>query len=351
MPKPIRLVLTGGGTGGHILPNIALIEELKGRYPKNLEILYIGSRRGMEVQMIQDVGVPYKGIFTGKIRRYFSLQNLLDMLKLPMGILQAFFILLKFRPKAVFCKGGFVSFPVAFAAWLQRIPVVLHESDTVPGLANKVSGKFARKICVSFEETKKYFPEKKVAVTGNLVRREILRGDVKKGQQFTGFDDSKRVLLVMGGSQGSLFLNELVWNNLDELLQSYQVVHICGKGKVKDLKREGYKAFEYVDKEMKDLYALADVIVSRSGANTLAELSAVGKPALLVPLTTKVSRGDQIHNAYAYEKKHAAFVLEEDKFQKEIFHDKLKELVNKEAQATQEESSAAEKIILLLEAI
>lgn len=306
--------------------------------------------------MISDVGVRYKGIFTGKIRRYFSLWNVIDMFLLPIGIVQSLFILLSFRPKVVFSKGGFVSFPVTASARLLGIPVVLHESDATPGLANKMMGKFARKICISYGETAKFFSRGKVTLTGNMVRRDIVSGDIEAALAFTGLKGKKPVVLVMGGSLGAQFLNDLVLNNLEDFLKDYEVVHICGAGKVKGIKRSGYRAFEYIGEEMKDIYALMDIVVTRSGANTLAELAAIGKPVILIPLGKNASRGDQIINARAYEKDHNAIVIMEEGFKKRSFFADLKRLlaerhVDDKSNTTVllGSDSAVSKVITLLE--
>ena len=306
--------------------------------------------------MISDVGVRYKGIFTGKIRRYFSLWNVIDMFLLPIGIVQSLFILLSFRPKVVFSKGGFVSFPVTASARLLGIPVVLHESDATPGLANKMMGKFARKICISYGETAKFFSRGKVTLTGNMVRRDIVSGDIEAALAFTGLKGKKPVVLVMGGSLGAQFLNDLVLNNLEDFLKDYEVVHICGAGKVKEIKRSGYRAFEYIGEEMKDIYALMDIVVTRSGANTLAELAAIGKPVILIPLGKNASRGDQIINARAYEKDHNAIVIMEEGFKKRSFFADLKRLlaerhVDDKSNTTVllGSDSAVSKVITLLE--
>lgn len=346
----MHLVLTGGGTGGHIVPNIALIDELKARHPKDLELLYIGSRHSMEEQLMRDAGVPFKSVMTGKLRRYFSLWNLVDVVKIPIGVVQALFILRRFRPKAVFAKGGFVSFPAACAAWMLRIPVILHESDVVPGLANKLCSRFATQVCVSFEESAKHFKGKDVVVTGNPVRREIAHGDSEKAREFTGLHGKKPVLLVMGGSQGAQFLNDLVHNHLDELLQQFHVVHLAGKHQCRHENREGYRCYPYVDKELKDLYALADVVVTRSGANTLAELATVGKPAILVPLSKQASRGDQIVNARTFADHHQAHVMEEHSWDWKKFWERLQLLAEEEAEKIDEPKlQAAEQIVSLLE--
>ena len=335
-------MLAGGGTGGHIIPNIALINELKDRYgePGRLSILYIGGRGVMERELVRPLGVKYKGIFAGKLRRYFSWRNFLDIFKIPIGIVQSFFILAGFRPSAVFCKGGFVCFPVAVGARILGIPVILHESDVVPGLANRLSARFAKKICVSFEESKKYFPAKKTVVTGNPIRKELLSGNAEDGRSYTAFNDSLPVLLVVGGSQGAEFINNFVWNNLDGLLEQFQVAHICGNNNVKEpyelqkmLKPENrahlgrYRDFGFVGREMKDLYALCDLIVSRAGAITLGEIDFFGKPAILIPLGKGASRGDQLDNAAVFAKTHNAAVLNEGFFSSEDFFREAKALM------------------------
>jgi UDP-N-acetylglucosamine--N-acetylmuramyl-(pentapeptide) pyrophosphoryl-undecaprenol N-acetylglucosamine transferase len=354
------------------MPNIALINELKERYPdpSQLQILYIGTRRGMERELVAPLGVVYKGIFAGKLRRYFSWENFADLFKLPLGILQSFFALARFRPKAVFCKGGYVCFPVAVAGWMLRIPVILHESDVVPGLANSLSARFASKICISFEETREFLPARKTVFTGNPVRRELMYGNCDDGRGFTELTENLPVILVMGGSQGADFINRIVWDNLDRLLTHYQVVHICGEDNVKGAcelvkrlpeKNRGhlsrYRAFSFVGREMKDLYAFADLIVCRSGAITLTEIGFFGKPAILVPLSARVSRGDQIDNARVFAKEHTAKVIEEEDFNKYDFFKAITLLLGRPLGAQGSQGSfvpndksfdANEKIIRLL---
>lgn len=318
--------------------------------------------------MMKDIGIPYKGVFCGKLRRYFSWENFLDVFKIPVGILQAFIALVRFRPKVIFCKGGYVSFPVAFAGWMTRIPVILHESDVVPGLSNKLSAWFATKVCVSFEESRKYFSEKKVVLTGNPVRKNIGRGDKNNAREFTGLKEDMPVIMVMGGSQGAAAINDFIWNNLSSLLEMKQVVHICGKGNVKTDEEimtllgetnesffKRYKSYEFVGGEMKDLYALADLIVSRAGAITLAELSVVKKPAILIPLGTEASRGDQIDNAKAFINAHKGIVMKEGDFDVNMFFGNISDLLSDKLEAKKhsdiDNSSAAEKIISLFEEI
>lgn len=317
------------------MPNIALIQDIKaglapGRNSEKIQILYIGTRKGMEKKMMHDLGVPYRGISCGKLRRYFSWQNFFDIFKIPVGILQSLFILGGFKAEVIFCKGGFASFPVAVAGWLLRIPVILHESDVIPGLANKLCARFARHICVSHQETGKYFPVGKVIVTGSPLRRELAKADAQKARELTSFHHhDKPVLLFMGGSQGASFINNIVWENFAALVANYQIVHICGKGKVPHLpefKHENYKAFEFLGDDLKHVYALSNLVITRSGAITLAELDYFNKPAVLIPLGTQASRGDQIENARLFAKTHHAVVMHEHHFSTEEFFADLKKL-------------------------
>ena len=350
------------------MPNIALINELKERFPdpSQLQILYIGTRGGMERDLVSPLGVRYKGIFAGKLRRYFSWWNLIDFFKLPAGILQSAIALARFRPKVIFCKGGYVCFPVAVAGWMLRIPVILHESDVVPGLANSLSARFASKICISFEETRQFLPARRIVFTGNPVRRELVYGSSEHGREFTALTENLPVLLIMGGSQGADFINGIVRDNLDRLLSDYQVIHICGENNVigacelvkrlpeankRHLSR--YRAFSFVGREMKDLYAFADLIVCRAGAITLAEIGFFGKPAILIPLSTRVSRGDQIDNARVFAKEHAAKVIEEDEFGVDDFFGAIAKLLTgaqrpPDRNQPQRSFDANEKIIDLL---
>lgn len=332
-----------------------------------LELLYIGGVNGMERNMVREIGVPFVAITCGKLRRYFSWKNFVDFFKVPVGIIQSLAILLKFRPDVIFCKGGFVSFPVAVAGWMLRIPVVLHESDVSPGLANSLCARFASVICVSFEESKKYFKKKKVAVTGNPVRKDLMYADKEAGLEFLHFTPALPVVLVMGGSSGADFINKLTWRNLEYLLQHYQIVHLCGRNNVqpsnellqhlkpehhKNLSR--YRAFEFLENELKDVYAAADVIVSRAGAISLAELDFFEKPVILIPLGTAASRGDQILNAEVFAKDHLAKVLHEGEFSDLEFMDDIHELMlhrksSHVGHKKDEKFSALDKIIRLLQ--
>lgn len=267
---------------------------------------------------------------------------------MPIGILQARRILKKFKPDKVFSKGGYVSVPVVIAARMLKIPVILHESDLSPGLANRISARFADKICVSFKESKKYFQKKEVIVTGNPVRQLIFNGGKENGFKLTGFDSDKPIVLVMGGSSGAQELNDLVYSSLPVLLRHCHVAHITGRGKggldnIKG-KLKGYKQFEYLNDELADLYAITDLVVTRAGANTLAEISALGLPSVLVPLSTKASRGDQVENAKLFEEKEMAIYLKEDSRFAQTITTALKHLDSFKCV----KNNAVEKIVALL---
>ena len=311
-----RIVLTGGGTAGHVTPNIALIPGLKER---GYEIFYIGSYNGIEKKLIEDMNIPYYGISTGKLRRYFDLKNISDPFRVLKGIHEAREILKKIRPDIIFSKGGCVAVPVALAASNLKIPLLIHESDMTPGLANRICIPYAVKVCCNFPETRDSLPEGKAFVTGTPIRQELLHGDADAGREFCGFNREKPVLMVIGGSQGSVFVNTKIREALPELLKNWQVVHLCGKGNLDDSldHTPGYRQYEYIKEQLPDLFAMADVVVSRAGANAICEISALAKPNLLIPLGTNASRGDQILNARSFEKQGYSMVLEEENLTEE----------------------------------
>ena len=311
-----RIVLTGGGTAGHVTPNIALIPGLKER---GYEIFYIGSYNGIEKKLIEDMNIPYYGISTGKLRRYFDLKNISDPFRVLKGIHEAREILKKIRPDIIFSKGGFVAVPVALAASNLKIPLLIHESDMTPGLANRICIPYAVKVCCNFPETRDSLPEGKAFVTGTPIRQELLHGDADAGREFCGFNREKPVLMVIGGSQGSVFVNTKIREALPELLKNWQIVHLCGKGNLDDSldHTPGYRQYEYIKEQLPDLFAMADVVVSRAGANAICEISALAKPNLLIPLGTNASRGDQILNARSFEKQGYSMVLEEENLTEE----------------------------------
>lgn len=320
-----RIILTGGGTAGHVTPNLALVPELKKR---GYEILYIGSKNGIEKQLIGGAGLNYKAIESGKLRRYFDIKNFTDPFRVLAGYFQSRKIIKKFKPDVVFSKGGFVAVPVTFAAKQLRVPVISHESDMTPGLANRLAAPSAVKICCNFPETLKLLPKEKAVLTGTPIREELLKGDKERGLKLLGFDETKPVLLVIGGSLGAVHINDQVRAVLDSLLKDFQIVHICGKGNLREDLREkaGYRQFEYVDKELKDLFAAADIMVSRAGANAISEILALRKPNLLIPLSKEASRGDQILNAESFKKQGFSAVLFEEDMNDESFLSAVGEL-------------------------
>ena len=308
--------------------------------------MYIGSVDGVEKKMVEGFGIDYKGVPCGKLRRYFSLENFSDLIRVPKGFFQAKKELKKFSPDVVFSKGGFVAVPVVLAAAKLKIPVIIHESDVVPGLANKISARFAEKICVSFEESRKHFEKfsEKVVVTGNPVREGVGAGSKERGLGFVELNGDKPVVLVMGGSQGAAQINELIRGCADELLKKFDIVHLCGVGKTNDsLKKEGYVQFEYLDKEMADVYELADLVVSRGGANSLAEIAFLGKKALIIPLGEEASRGDQIKNAEVFAKKCGWKILDSSTG-KDEFLKGVEEAYNLAVKKCEDLTGGAEKI-------
>ena len=306
-----RIVLTGGGTAGHITPNIALMPELEKR---GYRYFYIGSYDGMEKEMIESLGVRYFGVSTGKLRRYFSLRNFTDPARVVKGYLEARKWLKKIRPHVVFSKGGFVSVPVVLAAHHLGIPVVIHESDMSPGLANKISIPSADAVCCNFHETVNEFPEGKAILTGSPIRQELFEGSREAGLSFCGFSDDKPVLLIIGGSLGSVAINDAVRHILPQILPDFHVVHLCGKGNLDESLNgtPGYVQYEFISKELPDLMAAADIVISRAGANAICELLALRKPNILIPLPAIASRGDQLQNAASFEKQGFSCVLQEE---------------------------------------
>lgn len=313
-----KIILTGGGTAGHVTPNIALMPSLK---EAGYEISYIGSYTGIEKQLIEEKGIPYYGISSGKLRRYKSLKNLSDPFRVIHGYFQSRKLIGKIKPDIVFSKGGFVSVPVVLAAAHKRIPVIIHESDMTPGLANKIAMRGAKKICCNFPETLKYLPENKAVLTGSPIRKELLTGNRLEAAKLCGFNSLKPVILVVGGSTGAVKVNDAVRAILPSLLEDFQVVHLCGKGKTDASLNNtpGYVQFEYINEQMRDLFALADIVISRAGANAICELLALHKPNLLIPLSANASRGDQILNARSFKEHGYSMVMEEE----EITPDKL----------------------------
>lgn len=306
-----RIVLTGGGTAGHVTPNIALLPELKAR---GYEVYYIGSINGMEKKLIEDCNIPYYGISSGKLRRYLDIKNFTDPFKVIKGYFDAYKLLKKLKPDVVFSKGGFVTVPVVLAAHRRKIPAIIHESDMTPGLANRICIPKATKVCANFSETVAQLPDNKAVLTGTPIRAELFKGNKIKGVEFAGLTLNKPILMIMGGSLGATAVNNAVRNVLPELLKKFQVIHLCGRGKLDEslAKVEGYVQFEYINEELADLFAASDILISRAGANAICEILALRKPNILIPLSAAQSRGDQILNANSFKKQGYSYVLEEE---------------------------------------
>ncbi|MFC5587610.1 undecaprenyldiphospho-muramoylpentapeptide beta-N-acetylglucosaminyltransferase [Sporosarcina soli] len=312
MKRPV-ILLTGGGTAGHVSVNEALIPVFS---EKGYEIHYIGSHDGIEKELIGNghPKVVYHAIQSGKLRRYFSMKNFTDPFRVGAGVLQAFSVMRKVKPEIIFSKGGFVSVPVVLAAKLAKIPVVIHESDVTPGLANRLALPFSSHIFTVFEQTLAHAPEGKSTCSGAIIRPELFNGVKSEGLRYAGLTGEKPVLIIMGGSQGSSVLNEAVRKDLPAILQHFEVIHLCGKKNVDDSLHltPGYTQFEYVTDGLPHLLAAADFAVSRAGSNAIFELLALQKPMLLIPLSAAKSRGDQILNAAHFKSLGLARVLKEE---------------------------------------
>ncbi len=305
-------MFTGGGTGGHVYPGIEVYRAFKKLAGRPVRVIWIGSKNGLERGMLESEGVPFIGIPAGKLRRYLSFSNLVDVFRVIAGIMAAYVTMKRYRPKVLFSKGGYVSVPPVIGAKLAGIPVITHESDFDPGLATRINAKFSTIIAVSYEETGEFFQEAlrpKIRVTGNPVRSEVLRGDAERGRSVLGFERKKPIILVIGGSQGARELNYLVWSSLSKLLEEWNIVHQTGKDVGGSPSGEGYRRYEYIFAQYGDILAAADLVLCRAGATTLWELAAAKKPSILVPLGTESSRGDQIRNAQFFEKIGASRVL------------------------------------------
>ena len=347
------IVFTGGGTAGHVTPNIALINELK---QQGWDTAYVGSADGIEQVIMKDLNVPFHAVSNGKLRRYYSFKNFLDPFKIVLGILQSWWLFFKLKPDVVFSKGGFVAFPVVVGAFLNRIPVIAHESDMSPGLATRLCVPFVKKLCLTFEAGKKYFKnQQKIAVTGTPIRSQLFAGNAARGLQLCGFTADKPCILVIGGSLGAGSINSCIRENLSQLTQQYQIIHICGKGKLNaDLNiMDGYYQLEYANEELADLFAAASIVISRSGANSLYEILALAKPHILIPLSTKISRGDQIQNAEYFQKLAISVVIQDEALTSKSLFQALDEVWQNKDTIEQKIkalsiASAADKIVAII---
>ena len=347
-----KIVLTGGGTAGHVTPNIALMPELQ---KNGYEIYYIGSYDGIEKKLIEELGIPYYGISSGKLRRYFDWKNFSDPFRVLKGFSQAKKLLKQIQPDVVFSKGGFVTVPVALAAKKSHIPTIIHESDMTPGLANKLAIPAATKVCCNFPETVKYLPEGKAVLTGSPIRRDLLSGNKLAALKFCNFTADKPVLMIIGGSLGSVAVNTAIRNILPQLLKTFQVIHLCGQGNLDEsfIGKQGYVQYEYIKQELADLFALADVVVSRAGANAICELLALRKPNLLIPLPAAASRGDQLLNADSFKRQGFSKVLQEEEITDQLLLDTILDLYQNRADyvAAMEKSGQSDAITKIVELI
>ncbi len=327
-----RIVLTGGGTAGHVTPNIALIPELK---RDGWEIHYIGTRSGIEYSLVSGKSdIIYHSIHAGKLRRYLDIKNFTDPFRIVCGIGQSIQIIRQVKPRVIFSKGGFVSVPVAIGGFFNKVPVIVHESDITPGLANRISSIFADSICTTFPETVSMFKGDKAVYTGTPIRRELFNGKPERGMKICGFRPDKPVILVMGGSTGAIAINNCIRGILEKLLHRFQIAHICGSGNIDKglMGIPGYVQFEYVDEELPHIISLADIVVSRAGANSIHEFLALKKPNLLIPLPLEASRGDQILNAKSFEQKGYSKVLLQEDMTQDALYLAILELYNKRHQ-------------------
>lgn len=348
-----RIILTGGGTAGHVTPNIALIPRLR---ELGYDIQYIGSYNGIEKELIEPFDIPYHGISSGKLRRYFSMQNFTDPFRVVKGFGETRKLIKDLKPDVIFSKGGFVSVPVVLAGKRCKVPVIIHESDMTPGLANKIAIPSATKVCCNFPETLDFLPEGKAVLTGSPIRQELLSGNKIAAMDMCGFTADKPVVLVIGGSLGSVIVNNAVRQSLPRLLENFQIIHLCGKGKTDDSLKDtkGYCQFEYIKNELRDIFALADIVISRAGANAICELLALRKPNLLIPLSAKASRGDQILNARSFERQGFSMVLEEEQLSEETLVCAVNDLYNSrgtfiDAMRDSSQQASIDTIISLIE--
>ena len=337
----MRVVLTGGGTGGHLTPLVAIAHELRRKIGPELKLLYIGSGAPMEKQIMTENGIPTKFVLSGKMRRYFSFKNFIDIFKIPIGFFQSLGILLWFSPDAVFSKGGYVAVPIVIAAWIYRIPIIIHESDSVPGLANQFLSKFSDRIAVAYPSAEEYFPKKKTALVGNPIRFEVTEGKSFSLKEQFGFTGSKKTILILGGSQGSKTINDAIVKILPKLLPYYQIIHQTGKENFEDVTKEaaymgiksgheGYFAIPFMNaNQIRDAFALCDLVISRAGATTITEIAANGKPAILIPIDDSANDHQRI-NAYELSQIGAGIVIEESNLGEHMLIEKINYILNNE---------------------
>jgi len=338
----MRIVLTGGGTGGHIFPLVAVARKIREKIGAEADFLYIGSGAELEKEVMEQENIRNTFILSGKVRRYFSMQNFVDPFKTFIGFFQALWKLLVYMPDVIFSKGGYVSVPVVLVGWLYRIPVVVHESDAVPGSSNQILGKFAERIAVAYPTAADYFDPSRTAILGNPVREDINKGNAEEGRKFFGFTESKPVILVLGGSQGSQSINNAVVRILPRILMRAQIIHQTGEENYEETVhlagefgikagREGYYPMKFIGNEnLKNAYALCELVISRAGANSIAEIAANRKPSILIPLEHSANDHQRM-NAYSIAKIGGTLVLEETNLGEHILLEKIEKFLdNKE---------------------
>lgn len=347
----MKILFTGGGTGGHVVPIIAIAREIRGaiKSDQKLDLFYIGPKDEISENLFFIEKIKFKQILSGKIRRYLKpkalLQNIVDILiKIPIGIIQSFFYIFFLSPDVIISKGGYGSIPPTIAARILQVPIFLHESDVVPGLANKTIGKFAIEIFTSFLKTESFTPEKMIFV-GNPIRKELLNiPEDHEIEKTLGFKKTKPIVLILGGSQGSQRINELVLTVAPNLLSKYEVIHQCGIKNFESTKKEtdflipeelkaNYHLYSFMsEEEIRTAFYASDLIVSRAGSTTIFEISAIGKPSILIPLPES-AQDHQVKNAYAYSEKGAGVVIEEENLTPNLFSKKIETLINNEAES------------------
>lgn len=339
----MKILFTGGGTGGHIFPIIAIVREIKKLKPENIELLYVGPNNEDADMLLSQEGIEVKIILAGKIRRYINpkaiILNIIDIFKLFLGIFQAFFWLFVENPDLVFCKGGYGSVPVVISAKILQIPIFSHESDIVPGIANRFSAKSSLEVFTSFPKTQ-YLNPKKIILTGNPIRKELLSGSKEKSKEILKLTREKPILFIYPGSQGAQSINDVILLILPELLAEFEVIHHCGRNNLKQVQAEArvvmpkhlekyYHTFPFLkEHELRETYFSSDIVVSRAGAANIFEIAALGKPSILIPYSL-AAQNHQVENAYAYAKNGAAVVMEEVNLKPHFFLEKLKFLISK----------------------
>ena len=335
----MKILFTGGGTGGHVVPIIAIAREIKKIYKGNdLQLFFLGPKDRVGSNLLLLEGIKVKNITAGKIRRYANFksffQNLADIfIKIPIGILQSFFHIFFLSPDLIFSKGGFGSIPGVIASKMLFVPVFLHESDVTPGFANKILRGFALEIFTSFPKTEHFSP-KKLILVGNPIRKELLTGSQKEAKKFFGIESNKPVILIIGGSQGSQRINDEILEVLPQLLEKFEVIHQCGEKSYATIKKEVsviinkelepfYRLYSFLEEsDLRQSYAAADLIIGRAGSGTIFEIAASGKPSVLVPLP-EAAQNHQLKNAYAYQESGGSMVIEENNFSSNFFLQKL----------------------------